>query len=118
VQTEEKKATLSLDVTPQITPDGYIQLKVVASDDSIESGSGNDTIVNTKKLSTNALIKSGETLVLGGIYTTSATENEDGVPVLSRIPGLGWLFKTRNMIGPDTKEMLIFLTPTIVARQL
>jgi type IV pilus secretin PilQ/predicted competence protein len=118
VQTEEKKATLSLDVTPQITPDGYIQLKVVASDDSIESGSGNNTIVNTKKLSTNALIKSGETLVLGGIYTTSATENEDGVPVLSKIPGLGWLFKTRNMIGPDTKEMLIFLTPTIVARQL
>ncbi len=117
-QTEEKKATLSLDVTPQITPDGYIQLKVVASDDSIESGSGNNTIVNTKKLSTNALIKSGETLVLGGIYTTSTTESEDGVPLLSRIPGLGWMFKTKSVTGPNTKEMLIFLTPTIVTRPL
>ena len=117
-QTEEKKATLSLDVTPQITPDGYIQLKVVASDDSIESGSGNNTIVNTKKLSTNALIKSGETLVLGGIYTTSTNEVEDGVPLLSRIPGLGWMFKTKSVTGPNTKEMLIFLTPTIVTRPL
>ncbi len=49
--TEEKKATLSLDVTPKITPDGYIQLKVTASDDSIESGTaGNNTVINTKKL--------------------------------------------------------------------
>lgn len=117
-QTEEKKATLSLDVTPQITPDGYIQLKVVASDDSIESGSGNNTIVNTKKLSTNALIKSGETLVLGGIYTTGTSEIEDGVPLLSKMPGLGWLFKTKTVTGPNTKEMLIFLTPTIVSRPL
>lgn len=117
-QTEEKKATLSLDVTPQITPDGYIQLKVVASDDSIESGSGNNTIVNTKKLSTNALIKSGETLVLGGIYTTGMTETEEGLPLLSKVPGLGWLFKTKTVSGPNTKEMLIFLTPTIVTRQL
>jgi type IV pilus secretin PilQ/predicted competence protein len=116
--TESKTATLSLDVTPKITPDGYIQLKVAASDDSIESGSGNETIVSTKKLSTNALIKSGETLVLGGIYTTSTTESEDGVPLLNKIPVLGWLFKTKNFTGPNTKEMLIFLTPTIVTRPL
>jgi len=117
-QTEEKKAVLSLDVTPSITPDGYIQLKVVASDDAIESGSGNNTIVNTKRLSTNALIKSGETLVLGGIYKTSTTESTDGVPILSNVPGLGWLFKTKSVNGPNTVEMLIFLTPMIVTRPL
>ena len=116
---EEKKATLSLNVTPKITPDGYIQLKVMASDDTLEPGTaGANAVINTKTLTTNALVKSGETLVLGGIYTSAATESEDGVPLLSKIPGLGWLFKTKNVTGPDIKEMLIFLTPVIVTRPL
>ncbi len=117
--TEEKKATLSLNVTPKITPDGYVQLKVTATDDSLEGGIGGaSAVVNTKSLNTNALIKSGETLVLGGIYTTGETEVETGVPLLSRMPVLGWLFKTKTQTGPNTKEMLIFITPTILDRTL
>jgi type IV pilus assembly protein PilQ len=116
-KTEEKKAILSLDVTPKITPDGYIQVKVVASDDSIESGTGSNTVVNTKKLTTNALIKNGETLVLGGIYTSSEIDIETGVPLLNKIPGLGWLFKSREKTGPNVRELLIFITPTIVTQQ-
>lgn len=114
-QTEEKKATLSLNVTPKITPDGYVQLKVAATDDTLEVVGANP-VVNTKSLNTNALIKSGETLVLGGIYTTGVTEGETGVPLLSKVPVLGWLFKTKTQTGPNNKEMLIFITPTIVDR--
>ena len=113
-KTEEKQATLSLSVTPKITPDGYVQLKVVATDNSLTSVS--PPVMDTKTLNTNALVKNGETLVLGGIYTTSTTEGEEGIPLLSRIPILGWLFKTKTQSGPNVKELLIFITPTIVTK--
>ena len=80
-------ATLSLSVTPKITPDGYIQLKVTATDNSLQPGTAGATaVVNTKSLQTQAIIKNGETLVLGGIYRTSETSSEDAVPLLSKIP--------------------------------
>jgi type IV pilus secretin PilQ/predicted competence protein len=113
-KTEEKQATLSLAVTPKITPDGYVQLKVIATDNSLTSVT--PPVMDTKTLNTNALVKNGETLVLGGIYTTSTTEGEEGIPLLSRIPILGWLFKTKTQSGPNVKELLIFITPTIVTK--
>jgi len=115
-QTEERTATLSLTVTPKITPDGYVQLKVNATDNSLVSVT--PPIVDTKSLTTQALVKNGETLVLGGIYTTTKTETEEGLPILSKVPGLGWLFKTKDQIGPNVKELLIFITPTIVSKPL
>lgn len=117
-QTQSQTATLSLDVTPKITPDGYIQLKVNASDNSLQPGTaGAQAVVNTKSLKTQALVKNGETLVIGGIYRMDDSESSDGVPALSKIPGLGWLFKTRNRTH-DIKELLIFITPTIVSQPL
>lgn len=108
-------ATLSLNVTPKITPDGFVQLRVVATDNSLQPGTAGATaVVNTKSMTTQALVKNGETLVLGGIYRRDETTSEDGVPFLSKIPGLGWLFKTQATTGPDVKELLIFITPTIV----
>ncbi len=116
-KTEEKQATLSLTVTPKITPDGYIQLNIIATDDTLQSGTaGASAVINKKSLNTKALVKNGETLVLGGIYTTSTAETETGVPLLSKIPILGWLFKTKEQIGPTVLEMLIFITPTIVTK--
>ncbi len=116
-QTQQQTATLSLNVTPKITPDGYIQLKVAATDNSLEPTLlGGSPVVDTKSLTTQALVKNGETLVLGGIYTTSETTTDTEVPLLGRIPGLGWLFKTRQKTGPDVKELLIFITPTIMAQ--
>jgi type IV pilus assembly protein PilQ len=118
-QTQSQTATLSLDVTPKITPDGYIQLKVNATDNSLQQGTaGAQAVVNTKSLKTQALVKNGETLVLGGIYRMDDSESSDGVPVLSNIPGLGWLFKTKNRVGPNIKELLIFITPTIVTQPM
>jgi type IV pilus assembly protein PilQ len=116
-QTQSQTATLSLQVTPKITPDGYVQLKVVATDNSLQPGTaGAQAVVNTKSLTTQALVKAGETLVLGGIYRLDESETTSGVPVLSRIPGLGLLFKTKQQLGPTIKELLIFITPTIVNR--
>ncbi|MGC2064561.1 MAG: type IV pilus secretin PilQ [Thermodesulfovibrionales bacterium] len=112
-------ATLSLNVTPKITPDGFVQLKVIATDNSLQPGTaGADAVVNTKSMTTQALVKNGETLVLGGIYRRDEATSEDGVPFLSKVPGLGWLFKTRSQTGPDVKELLIFITPTIVTQQV
>ncbi len=116
-QTQSQTATLSLQVTPKITPDGYVQLKVNATDNSLQPGTaGANAVVNTKSLTTQALVKAGETLVLGGIYRLDESETSSGVPLLSKIPGLGWLFKTNQQIGPTIKELLIFITPTIVSR--
>jgi type IV pilus assembly protein PilQ len=115
-QTTAQTATLSLQVKPKITPDGYVQLSVTATDNSLVSV--NPPVVDTKSMTTQALVKNGETLVLGGIYTTTKTENEDSVPLLGRIPGLGWLFKTKSLVGPTTKELLIFITPTVISQHM
>jgi type IV pilus secretin PilQ/predicted competence protein len=115
-QTQAQTATLSLEVTPKITPDGYVQLKVTATDNSLVSV--NPPVVDTKSMTTQALVKNGETLVLGGIYTTTKTENEDAVPLLGQIPGLGWLFKTKKIEGPTLKELLIFITPTVISQHM
>ncbi|MEW6602423.1 MAG: type IV pilus secretin PilQ, partial [Nitrospirota bacterium] len=114
-QTQQQTATLMLNVTPKITPDGYVQLTLNVTDNSLVSVE--PPVVDTKSLTTKALVKNGETLVLGGIYTTSTTEGETGIPILSKIPVLGWLFKTKTQTGPNVKEMLVFITPTIVGKQ-
>jgi type IV pilus assembly protein PilQ len=115
---QPQTATLSLNVTPKITPDGFVQLKIQATDNSLQQGTaGASAVVNTKSLTTQALVKNGETLVVGGIYRVDESETSDRVPLLGKVPGLGWLFKTKNKIGPNTQELLIFITPTIVERQ-
>jgi type IV pilus assembly protein PilQ len=114
-QTQSQQATLSLNVTPKITPDGYVQLKVVTTNNSLEPGTaGADAVVDTQSLTTQAIVKNGETLVLGGIYTTDESVSDAQVPVLGRIPGLGWLFREREKLGPTVRELMIFITPTII----
>jgi type II secretory pathway component HofQ len=60
------------------------------------------------------MIKSGETIVIGGIYTEQSAEDEGGIPYLRSIPGLGWLFKAQIKTR-QRAELLIFLTPTVVS---
>jgi type IV pilus secretin PilQ/predicted competence protein len=111
-KTEEKSATLSLKVTPRIAPNEFVSLEIKATDDTLESV--NPPVVNTKSVETKALVKNGETLVIGGIYTNDLTEGEEGIPFLRKIPLLGWLFKSQSQTGPNVKELLIFITPIIV----
>lgn len=110
-------ATLSLEVTPMITPGGYVQLKIKATNDTPGPLTPAGREINKQSLETQSLVKDGETLVLGGIYTTTTTEGEEGIPLLSKIPVLGWLFKTRTTVRPDVSELLVFITPTIVGKQ-
>ncbi|MDP2166798.1 MAG: type IV pilus secretin PilQ [Thermodesulfovibrionales bacterium] len=109
--TEFKNANLSLTVTPTIKRN-YIEITVQANNDTPVSVGG-ATGINTQSVTTQALVKDGETLVLGGIYTRSETESTQGVPYLSKIPIIGWLFKTKSTSTP-TKELMIFITPVIV----
>lgn len=108
-----KKAVLQLDVTPQISADNTINLKIDISKDAPTGASvqGNP-IISTKKITTNLSVDNGDTVVIGGIFTRDSGANESGVPGLKDIPVLGWLFKTKSNTDNKT-ELLIFLTPKV-----
>lgn len=107
-------ANLVLEVTPHITPDRSIIMQVKAARDSIGSFSGPaGPSIAKRQATTEVLVGDGETTVIGGIFVNESSETNTGIPWLSRIPILGWLFK--NEARTDTKnELLIFLTPKIV----
>jgi len=114
---EMKDAKLELQVKPKITPDGMISMEVNASNkyadwNKVNANSENPPLVASSVEST-IVVNNGDTIVLGGIYKTTETTAESGVPWLSKIPVLGWLFKTRTTVK-DRKELLIFVTPRIV----
>lgn len=115
-QIEFKKAVLGLKVIPHVTEQREINLLLQVNKDSISQNigpSGNIPIVNTAQVITNVLVESGETIILGGIYSEEQHEASTGIPILGSIPGFGWLFHNKN----DSKrsaDLLIFVTPTIV----
>ncbi len=119
---EFKKAVLSLKVTPQITPDNNVILDLHVTQDDIyqdvNTGNGGTAkALSTQAITTQVLVKNGETLVLGGIYNRSIKKTVNKIPVLGDIPGLGVLF--RNTVNSNTKkELLIFVTPKIVTGNL
>jgi len=105
-----KDALLELTVTPQITADNSVLLEVLVKKDA-PSATGNG--IDKKEVTTNILMKNGETIVIGGVYTRIKRNSSNGVPLLSKIPVLGWLFKN-NSKQDDKTELLIFLTPKIL----
>jgi type IV pilus assembly protein PilQ len=109
-----RKASLRLEVTPQITPDGNVVLDVDVSKDS----KGDDTragfAINTQHVKTSVMVENGGTVVLGGIYQQSESDNVTKVPLLGDLPVLGYLFKTTGRQNNKT-ELLVFITPKIVA---
>ncbi len=114
-----KKASLSLTVTPHITPDGSVLMKIIATRDSIgtfRTALGEPSI-NKKESSTEVLVKDGETTVIGGIVISDKSEIERGIPYLMHIPVIGWFFKTKS-ISDIQKELLIFITPTIIKEKV
>jgi len=113
-----KEAVLELRVTPLITPDNRIQLELAIKQDSVgeifQTGRGGSVpSIDTRELGTSVLVRNGETVVLGGIFQDARKRNEDRVPYLSSIPGLGWMFRRRSN-EVDKRELLVFVTPTIV----
>ncbi len=108
-------ASLSLTVTPHITADGNIYMKILAQKNAADFGNSVNGVpsITKKEASTEVLVKNGATTVLGGLYESTINENRNQVPVLGSIPILGNLFQKR--LDTDLiEELLIFITPVVV----
>ncbi|QJD99651.1 type IV pilus secretin PilQ [Massilia forsythiae] len=112
-----KKANLRLEVTPQVTPDGNVVLDVDVAKDSKGESTTAGFAINTQHVKTKVMVENGGTVVLGGIYQQSETNNATQVPVLGSIPVVGNLFKTTSRANSKT-ELLVFITPKIVAERV
>jgi len=108
-----KKASLRLEVTPQITPEGNVILQLEVNKDSRGSLTSAGPAINTKRVKTEVLVENGGTVVIGGIFTQEEQNDVNKVPLLGDIPFLGYLFQNRVKTTKKT-EMLIFITPKIV----
>jgi type IV pilus assembly protein PilQ len=114
-----RKANLSLKVKPQITPDGKITMTLDINKDTpntkLSTGAG--VAIDTKHVKTEVLVDNGGTVVIGGIYTQNVSDNTQRIPFFGDLPYIGWLFKNREWID-DKTELLVFITPRIVAENL
>jgi type IV pilus assembly protein PilQ len=115
VSTEFVEATLKLTVVPHITPDNRISLNIMAKKDEPDwthTVQGVPTL-NIREAKTELLINDGETVVIGGIIYEKKSKSVKGVPGLSKVPVLGWLFKGEGDIT-ERKELLIFLSANTI----
>ncbi|EYS92422.1 secretin [Cupriavidus sp. SK-4] len=108
-----RKANLKLEVTPQITPEGNVLLDVDVNKDSVGIQTTSGFAIDTKHVQTQVLVENGGTVVIGGIYTQTESNETDKVPLLGDIPVLGYLFKNNAKVRNRT-ELLVFLTPRIL----
>ncbi|MDL2336420.1 MAG: type IV pilus secretin PilQ [Pseudomonadota bacterium] len=109
-------ATLKLEVTPQITPEGNVILNVEVNKDSVGAATQGVFSIDTKSIKTQVLVENGGTVVIGGIFEQTDRSDVVKVPVLGDVPFLGNLFKTRTNSSRKT-ELLIFLTPKVVSER-
>lgn len=112
-----KDATLSLKVTPQITPDDHINMKLDVNQDTVGTVYSGVPSINTKKVSTQVLVENGGTVVIGGVYTQDIANSTQKVPMLGDVPLVGWLFKN-NTKSDNKSELLVFITPKILKDSL
>lgn len=108
-----RKASLKLEVTPQITPEGNIILNLDVNKDTrgIQTTAG--YAIDTKHIQTQVLVENGGTVVIGGIFTEDQVNTVDKVPFFGDLPGLGVLFK-RTATSSEKREMLVFITPKVL----
>ena len=114
VTTDFIDADLKLTVTPHVTNDGNIKLKIDAKKDAPDF---TKTVlgvpsIDKKEAITEVLVKDGGVVVIAGIYTISKTDANEGIPLFSKIPLLGWLFK-RDVKEDLRQDLLIFISPKI-----
>lgn len=112
-----KKAVLSLEVTPHVTPDDRVILDLIITQDTrgdtVQTGTGAATAIDTQRIETQVLVENGETIVLGGIFQQQIVSAVSKVPLLGDIPYLGRAFRNDSELNEKT-ELLIFVTPKIV----
>ncbi len=112
-----KKATLSLKVKPQITPDDNIIMDLNVHKDSKGVDTTAGPSIDTKQITTNVLVQNGGTVVIGGIYTQTQSDQTSKVPVFGDLPYVGFLFRN-NSKQDDRNELLIFISPRIMKNTL
>lgn len=112
-------AELSLEVTPNITPDGRIGMDLLVNNDSPgeQVAATGTRAIDTNRVATNVLVEDGQTLVLGGIFKTTSVKGVVKVPFFGDIPYLGRLFR-KTTTRDDKQELLIFITPKLVNEAL
>jgi len=111
-----RKASLKLEVTPQITPEGSVIMDLDVAKDSRGTDTTGGPAINTKHAKTQVLVENGGTVVIGGIFTQDESTAVNKVPLLGDIPYLGALFRNTSKTTNKT-ELLIFITPKIVTER-
>jgi len=112
-----KKATLSLKVKPQVTPDDNVIMSLNIHKDSVGASTLAGPSIDTKQIVTEVLVENGGTVVIGGIYSQEERSSTNKIPVLGDLPYLGFLFKQNQKVD-DRRELLIFITPKIIKEGL
>jgi len=112
-QVEFKKAVLSIEVTPQITPDDRVIMDLSVSNDTVGDIFSGIPSIDTREVSTQVLVNNGDTVVLGGIYEQITRDEVDKVPFLGDLPFIGYFFR-HTLISDERRELLIFVTPKIL----
>jgi type IV pilus assembly protein PilQ len=112
-----KEALLKLEVTPKITDDGKISMAIKASNDvpdyALAATLQGNPPIHKNEVDSSIVVKDGDTVVIGGVLKKQDDNTETGIPWLSKIPILGWLFKSEN-IHKQKRQILIFITPKIL----
>lgn len=114
-----RKAVLSLNVTPQITPDGKVLMKLQVNKDNVNPSLSTSygLAIDTKNVKTDVLVENGGTVVIGGIYVQEERNTVTRVPLLGDLPVVGALFRKTDK-ADNRRELLVFVTPKIVADTL
>ena len=118
-----KAAKLSLEVVPQITPEGTVSMNLIVKKEEADwtkavvlNGYANPPI-KSSIVETNVVVDNGGTVVIGGVFITDTQRNVEKVPLLGDIPALGWLFKYRKE-DSKRRELLVFITPRIISDKM
>jgi type IV pilus assembly protein PilQ len=116
--TSFKEAALSLEVTPQITPDNKILMEVKVNKDEPDFAREVNGVppIRTNEVQAKVLVADGETIVIGGVFSTTQSKSMEKVPFLGDLPYLGYLFQSQRVVD-NKNELLVFLTPRILNAQ-
>ena len=112
-QVEFKKAVLSIEVTPQITPDDRVIMDLSVNNDTVGEIYAGIPSIDTREVTTQVLVNNGDTVVLGGIYEQIKRNEVDKVPFLGDIPLIGYFFR-HTLESDERRELLVFVTPKIL----
>jgi type II secretory pathway component GspD/PulD (secretin) len=121
VTTAFEKTGITLDITPQLVGRDYVQLQIKAEDSQVTeripgpSGSLNP-VISTRSASTDVSVRDGETIIIGGLLSSSTIESKTGLPIVSDIPLLGYLFSSTRTQEVKS-ELVFFITPRIIKQK-